>query len=60
MFASIKFWVRDRWHAFILQQWNKMYFSEHYQWAEKWIKAQVKKGDANYLRALIDFYEEKG
>ena len=59
MFWSIKFWMRDCWHAFVLKQWKKMYSSEHYQWAESWIQTQVQRGDANYLRALIDCYEEK-
>lgn len=59
MLWSIKFWVRDTWHGFIMKQFWKLPFSLEYRLMEDFMKEQVKRGDGNYLHALISNFEKR-
>lgn len=58
MLWSIKSWVRDTWHDFIMKQFWKLPFSLEYQLMEDFMKEQVKRGDGNYLHALINNFQK--
>lgn len=58
MFYTIKFWVRDHYHAWIVKQFKKLPNPYQYRYVSGYLMRQTKKGEGNYFKCLIENFEK--
>ena len=58
MFYTIKFWIRDRYYAWLVRQFKSLPRSIQYHYVEDYLWKQVGRGEGDYLKCLIESFEK--
>lgn len=58
MFFTQKLWIRDRYQKIIVKQFNKLPVCVKYPYVADYLKEQVKVGNGNYFKCLIESFEK--